>query len=50
MYKPSINQKLNYLENENVETTNVLYEIINRVDNLDSRLNLLEDYIISDGK
>ena len=50
MENNSISKKLKDIEIENVETTNVLYEIINRVDNLDSRLNLLEDYIISDGK
>lgn len=50
MYKPSINQKLNYLENENVETTNVLNELICKIDNIDSRLKILESYILSDGK
>jgi len=50
IYKPSINQKLNYLENENVETTNVLNELIYKIDNIDSRLKILESYILSDGK
>lgn len=50
MENNSINKKLKDLEIENVETTNVLYEIINKVDTIDSRLKLLEDYLLSDGK
>jgi hypothetical protein len=50
MENNSINKKLKELEIENVETTNVLYEIINKVDNIYSRLKLLEDYLLSDGK
>jgi len=50
MYKPNIDQKLNYLENENVETTNVLYELSNKIDDLNNRLQVLENYLLSDGK
>lgn len=50
MENNSINKKLKDIEIENVETKNVLCEIINKVDSIDSRLNLLEDYLLSDGK
>ena len=50
MENNSINKKLKELEIENVETTNVLYEIINKFDTIDSRLKILEDYLLSDGK
>lgn len=50
IYKPLTDQKLKYLENENVETTNVLYELSIKIDDLNNRLQVLENYLLSDGK
>lgn len=43
-------EKITKLEKENIETTNVLYEVINEIDNLKQRLKILENHILSDGK
>ena len=42
--------KVTKLEEENIETTNTLYEVMNSVDAVDARIDILtaEKYLISD--
>ena len=39
-----LEQKIIVLEEENVETTNVLYEIINSVDAVDARIDIVAEH------
>ena len=39
-----LEQKIIKLEEENVETTNVLYEIINSVDAVDARIDIVAEH------
>jgi hypothetical protein len=36
-----LEQKIEFLEEENIETTNVLYELMNDIRGLDSRIDIL---------
>jgi hypothetical protein len=49
-YKPSPEERLARLEDENVETNNMLYELSIDIDMLKERLKTLENLIIGDGK
>jgi len=42
-YQDSL-EDIKRLEEENIETTNVLYEIINSVNAVDSRIDILDEY------
>ena len=49
-YKPSPEERLARLEDENVETNNMLYELSIDIDMLKIRIQTLENLIIGDGK
>ena len=49
-YKPSPEERLARLEDENVETNNMFYELQIDIDMLKERLKILENLIIGDGK
>ena len=49
-YKPSPEERIARLEDENVGTTNELYEILIEIDMLKERLKTLENLILGDGK
>ena len=49
-YKPSLEERLAILEDENVETNNMLYELSIDIDMLKIRIQTLEDLIIGDDK
>ncbi len=49
-YKPSLEERLARLEDENVETNNMLYELSIDIDMLKIRIQTLENLIIGDGK
>ncbi len=49
-YKPSPEERLARLEDENVETNNMLYELSIDIDMLKERLKTLENLIIGDNK
>ena len=49
-YKPTIEERLAILEDENVETNNMLYELSIDIDMLKIRIQTLEDLIIGDDK
>lgn len=46
----SLEYRVEYLEKENVGTTNELYEIMNTIDSLELRIQKIEDSIYGDGK
>ena len=50
IYKPPVEARVQQLEDENVGTTNELYEILIEIDMLKDRLKTLENLIIGDGK
>jgi len=45
-----INNRLEYLEKENIENTNEIYALQNSLEMLELRLKKLEDLIIGDNK
>ena len=49
-YKPTIEERVARLEEENVETNNMLYELSIDIDMLKIRIQTLEDLIIGDDK
>ncbi len=49
-YKPTIEERVARLENENIETNNMLYELQIDIDLLKERLKTLENLVIGDGK
>ena len=49
-YKPSLEERFAILEDENIETNNMLYELNVDIDMLKERLKTLENFIIGDGK
>ena len=49
-YKPSLEERLARLEDENIETNNMLYELSVDIDMLKIRIQHLENLIIGDGK
>ena len=49
-YKPTIEERVARLEDENVETNNMLYELGNDIDMLKIRIQTLENLVIGDGK
>ena len=49
-YKPTIEERVARLEDENVGMTNELYELQIDIDMLKERLKTLENLIIGDGK
>ena len=49
-YKPTIEERVARLEDENVETNNMLYELSIDIDMLKIRIQTLEDLIIGDDK
>jgi len=49
-YKPSLGERIARLEDENVETNNMLYELSIDIDMLKIRIQHLENLVIGDGK
>ena len=49
-YKPSLEERLAILEDENVETNNMLYELSIDIDMLKIRIQTLENLVIGDDK
>ena len=49
-YKPTIEERVARLEDENVETNNMLYELSIDIDMLKIRIQTLENLIIGDDK
>ena len=49
-YKPSPEERIARLEEENIDTNNMLYELIVDIDMLKERLKTLENLILGDGK
>ncbi len=49
-YKPSLEERLARLEDENIETNNMLYELSVDIDMLKIRIQTLENIVIGDGK
>ncbi len=49
-YKPSLEERLARLEDENIETNNMLYELSVDIDMLKIRIQTLENLVIGDGK
>ncbi len=49
-YKPSLEERLARLEDENIETNNMLYELSVDIDMLKIRIQHLENIVIGDGK
>ncbi len=49
-YKPTIEERLATLEDENIETNNMLYELSVDIDMLKIRIQTLENIVIGDGK
>ena len=50
IYKPPVEARVQQLEEENVETSNMLYELNVDIDMLKERLKTLENFILGDGK
>jgi len=50
IYKPPVEARVQQLEDENVGTTNELYEILIEIDMLKDRLKTLENLVIGDNK
>ena len=50
IYKPPVEARVQQLEDENVGTTNELYELQIEIDMLKERLKILENLIIGDNK
>ena len=49
-YKPSPEERIARLEEENIETSNMLYELNVDIDMLKERIKTLENLILGDGK
>ena len=49
-YKPTIEERVARLEEENIETNNMLYELSIDIDMLKIRIQTLENLIIGDDK
>ena len=49
-YKPTIEERVAILEDENVETNNMLYELSIDIDMLKIRIQTLENLVIGDDK
>jgi hypothetical protein len=49
-YKPPLEERLARLEEENIDTNNMLYELNVDIDMLKERLKTLENLILGDGK
>lgn len=49
-YKPTIEERVARLEEENVETNNMLYELSIDIDMLKIRIQTLENLVIGDDK
>ncbi len=49
-YNPSPEERLARLEDENIETNNMLYELSVDIDMLKIRIQTLENLVIGDGK
>ncbi len=49
-YKPTIEERIARLEDENIETNNMLYELSVDIDMLKVRIQHLENIRIGDGK
>ncbi len=49
-YKPPLEARVLQLEDENIETNNMLYELSIDIDMLKIRIQTLENLIIGDGK
>ena len=50
IYKPPVEARVQQLEDENVGTTNEIYELQVEIDMLKERLKTLENLILGDGK
>jgi len=50
IYKKTIEERLDSLEQENVGNTNEIYRLSNIIDFLESRIKHLEDLVVGDGK
>jgi hypothetical protein len=50
IYKPPVEVRVQQLEDENVGTNNMLYEILIEIDMLKERLKILENLVIGDNK
>ncbi len=50
IYKPPIEARVQQLEDENVGTNNMLYELSIDIDMLKIRIKALENLVIGDGK
>ena len=49
-YKPTIEERVARLEDENIDTNNMLYELNVDIDMLKERLKTLENLVIGDDK
>lgn len=49
-YKPPLEARVLQLEEENIDTNNMLYELSIDIDMLKIRIQTLENFIIGDGK
>jgi len=50
IYKPPVEARVQQLEDENVETSNMLYELSVDIDMLKIRIQTLENLVIGDDK
>jgi hypothetical protein len=50
IYKPPLEARVQQLEDENIDTNNMLYELGIDIDMLKIRIQTLENLIIGDGK
>ena len=50
IYKPPVEARVQQLEEENVRTTNELYELQVEIDMLKDQLKTLENFVIGDNK
>ena len=50
MYKPPVEARVQQLEDENIDTNNMLYELGNDIEMLKIRIQHLENIIIGDNK
>ena len=50
IYKPPLEARVQQLEDENIDTSNMLYELGIDIDMLKIRIQTLENLIIGDGK
>ena len=49
-YKPPLEARVLQLEDENIDTNNMLYELGNDIEMLKIRIQTLENLVIGDGK